>query len=330
MPQSLRIATFNLENLDDAPGSAPTLAQRINIMRPQLVRVNADILCLQEVHGQEDDSGNRTLSALDQLIDQTQYSTYHCVHTGLKSDPTIPYDKRNLLILSRFPITDHENVRHDNSKAPSYRLVTASPPESQADVIRWERPILYAKVDLGTVGTLHVLNAHLKSKIPSNIPGQKINDYTWRTISAWAEGYFVSAMKRVGQALQMRCKIDEIFDVSDDALLVVTGDLNDTVEEMSVNTLIGPVAETGNPDLVKRTLIPCANSIAESARYSLLHLGKGEMIDHVLMSRGMVSYYRGMEIHNEALPDESGAFRFDTKFPESDHAPVIAEFELPD
>ena len=47
-----RIATFNLENLDDGPGVSPPLAERIGILRPQLERVNADILCLQEVHSQ--------------------------------------------------------------------------------------------------------------------------------------------------------------------------------------------------------------------------------------------------------------------------------------
>ena len=52
MPK-VRLATFNLENLDDVPGKKPTLAERIRVMRPQLERVNADILCLQEVHGQE-------------------------------------------------------------------------------------------------------------------------------------------------------------------------------------------------------------------------------------------------------------------------------------
>ena len=44
----IRIATFNLENLDDGPGLTPLLADRIRVMRPQLLRVNADILCLQE------------------------------------------------------------------------------------------------------------------------------------------------------------------------------------------------------------------------------------------------------------------------------------------
>lgn len=45
-----RIATFNLENLDDGVNVSPALAERIQIMRPQLERINADILCLQEVH----------------------------------------------------------------------------------------------------------------------------------------------------------------------------------------------------------------------------------------------------------------------------------------
>jgi exonuclease III len=60
-----------------------------------------------------------------------------------------------------------------------------------------------------------------------------------------------------------------------------------------------------------------------------LYLGKGMMIDHLLLSRSLLPYYRGTEIHNEVLHDESSAFATDEKYPESDHAPVIAIFELP-
>ena len=53
---TLRSATFNVENLDDPgpnpPASQPTLADRVTVMRPQLDRVGADVLCLQEVHSQ--------------------------------------------------------------------------------------------------------------------------------------------------------------------------------------------------------------------------------------------------------------------------------------
>jgi hypothetical protein len=45
--QALRVATFNLESLDEH-----ALTTRIAVLRPALVRLRADILCLQEVNGQ--------------------------------------------------------------------------------------------------------------------------------------------------------------------------------------------------------------------------------------------------------------------------------------
>ena len=52
--------------------------------------------------------------------------------------------------------------------------------------------------------------------------------------------------------------------------------------------------------------------------------------DCVLASRALLAFYRTTQIHNELLHDESVAFAIDRKFPESDHAPVVAEFVLPD
>jgi exonuclease III len=77
-------------------------------------------------------------------------------------------------------------------------------------------------------------------------------------------------------------------------------------------------------------MVACDNQIPESARYSLFHLGRGEMIDHVLASWALLATLAQTEIYNEYLPDESGAFRTDVKFPESDHAPVVAQFTLLD
>jgi exonuclease III len=52
------------------------------------------------------------------------------------------------------------------------------------------------------------------------------------------------------------------------------------------------------------------------------------MLDHLLVSRSLLASYRTTEIHNELLHDESAAFATDEKFPESDHAPVVAEFVI--
>lgn len=322
---SLRIATFNLENLDEGPNLKPTLEDRIHIMRPQLGRVSADILCLQEIHSQEA-NGARTLAALDKLLDQTQYSGYYRSTTLTTSD--ILYAERNLVTLSRFPISSTEIIRDNSGPRPSYQMATADPPDTTANKLEWERPLLYTQIDLGTGKTLHLINVHLKSKRASNIPGQKINNYTWRTAASWAEGSFISAMKRMGQSLQARLLIDDIFDNQGlDSYIAIVGDFNSNQEEVSFKAIRGPIEETGNPDHAERVMIPCENNIPDSARYSLFHHGKGEMLDHIVISRSLLRHFHGAEIHNESLPDESGAFMVDTKFPESDHAPVVAVFD---
>lgn len=322
----LRIATFNLENLDDGPDVDVPLAERVRIMRPQLMRVDADILCLQEVHAQRD-GATRSLAALDVLLAGTPYATYYRSITLTTGGDF--YLQRNLVTLSRFPIVATESIRDGSLPRPSYRLATANPPDQDANPIGWERPMLYTQVDLGFGRILHLINVHFKSKLASSIPGQKVDRYTWRSVSAWAEGSFLSAMKRLGQALQARILIDDIFDRDGlDAFIAICGDFNAEADEVPLKAVCGHVEDTGNPEHGPRLMVPCENNIPDSARYSLWHLGKGAMLDHVIVSRPMLQYFRGAEIHNEALPDESGAFRQDTKFPESDHAPVIAQFEL--
>jgi hypothetical protein len=324
---SLRIATFNLENLDDEQGVQPTLAERIQIMRPQLERVSADILCLQEIHSSQDSSGTRTLAALDEMLSGTPYQGYNRATTLTTSNQL--YHERNIVTLSRFPFVSTRIVRDSEGPRPSYQLATASPADTTANPVEWERPMLYTQINIGSGRLLHLINVHLKSKLASSIPGQKLDSFTWRTVSAWAEGSFISSMKRVGQALQARMLIDEIFDAQGlGALVSVAGDFNSQADEVPVKAICGPVEETGNPDHAARIMVPCENNIPESARFSLLHLGNGQMLDHIIVSRSLLRYFRSAEIHNEALPDESGAFRQDTKFPESDHAPVVAEFDL--
>ncbi|MCA9897494.1 MAG: endonuclease/exonuclease/phosphatase family protein [Ardenticatenaceae bacterium] len=331
MATPLRIATFNLENLDDKPGERPSLSERIAILRPQLLRLRADVICFQEVHGQEFEGEPRQLDALRQLLSETPYEWFYTAHTKTTRDEA--YDVRNLVVISRYPIRDVQQIKHEYAPKPSYRKVTATPPEAEAKDITWERPILYVKIDLDAGRMLHLINVHLKSKRPSNVEGQKQSTYVWRTMAGWAEGSFISSMKRVGQALELRVLIDDIFDQLDVSgepkYIVACGDFNADVNEVPLQAIMGPVEETGNTGLIERVMIPCEKSVPESSRFSLLHLGKKEMLDHILASRQLLTYYRGTEIHNEVLHDESGAFRTDDKFPESDHAPLVAEFVLP-
>lgn len=120
----LRIATFNLENLDfKKPKEVLTLEERIAVIRPQLERVNADILCLQEIHGQEEEGHPRRLLALEKLIEGTQYAGYGKVSTK-KKDGSEVYDERNLVILSRYEILESQQYKHKYALAPHYRIMT--------------------------------------------------------------------------------------------------------------------------------------------------------------------------------------------------------------
>lgn len=325
MSTRLRIATFNLENLDDRPDETPTLDERIAVMRPQLIRLDADVLCLQEIHGQKH-GGETLLLALEKLLQGTGYEGYGkiCTKTG---GGTKIYAKRNLVVMSRYPIIESHQYKHDLTPAPYYKKVTAD--EDEAKRISWERPILHAQVRIDQQRVLHVINLHLKSRLPTSIGEQQVNNYTWKTASGWSEGFFLSSMKRVGQALETRMLIDNLFDADENALIVVCGDFNADFDAVPVEAIRGDIENTGNPELVTRVLVPCELTVPDPARYSLLHHGKGAMLDHLLASRQLLPHYRGSEIHNEILHDESIAFATDVKYPESDHAAVIAEFDLP-
>ena len=126
---TIRLATFNLENLDDIADEQPSLDQRIRVMRPQLERAQPDILCLQEVNGQELPDEPRQLLALDQLIAATPLADFEFrAHTTTAAGEI--RNKRNLVILSRFPfIGPPEQIKHQHTPQPQYRRVTANPPD---------------------------------------------------------------------------------------------------------------------------------------------------------------------------------------------------------
>ena len=115
MPNTpLRIATFNLENFDDGP----ELPRRIAALRPLLVRADADVLLLQEVHSQGDGS-RRNLSALDQLFEGTRYAGYERAST--RTADGLYGHERNLVVVSRFPILETKQHKNTLCPAPMWR-----------------------------------------------------------------------------------------------------------------------------------------------------------------------------------------------------------------
>jgi endonuclease/exonuclease/phosphatase family metal-dependent hydrolase len=324
---TLRIATFNLENLDDARDDGIPLDARIRALRPQLVRLNADIVCLQEVNAQRERGRQRSLRALDKLLKDTPYSDYDRAVTTSASGGK-PRDVQNLVILSRVPIAESREFLNDLVERPAYRFRTAEPASDSVEEISWERPILYAAVTLPDGTPLHVVNLHLRAPLPAFIPGQKVEAFVWKSVQGWAEGTFISEIKRTGQALEARFLIDRLFDADPDASIVVLGDFNADGREAPLKILRGDVDETGNSALAGRVLTPIELSLPADRRFSVLHYGQALMLDHIMVSRRMLARFRKAEIHNELLTDELVAFFAGRRDADSFHAPVIAEFEV--
>ncbi len=325
----LRIATFNLENLDDRPRDPALLDRRIAALRPQLLRLDADVLCLQEVSasGKRPKEG-RTLSGLDRLLAETPYADFaRTVSSGPHG--TGPADVHNLVTLSRWPPVDSREIRHEFVPPLSYVPLTSDEQQPTTVDGRFDRPILYIRLALADGRPLHVLNLHLRSPLAAPIPGQKKSPLVWRSVAGWAEGFFVAAMKRDRQALEARLLLEHIFDAEPDARIALCGDFNADGREVPVRTLLADVDDMGNPDLSPRSLIALERSLPDERRFSVRHAGHTVMLDHILVSRALLPWAVRAEVHNDALQDEIFDARSGPPLG-SFHAPVAAEFIVPD
>ncbi len=321
----MRIATFNLENLDDAPDGV-RVAERTSVLRPQLERLEADILCLQEVNAQHHRGESaRALDALDALLAGTRYQSFHrAVSAGLSGAG--PADVHNLVTLSRWPILDHRDIRHTHVPALRYTPLNACPPPTAPIDVAFDRPVLAATIRLDDGRPLSVLNVHLRAPIASPIPGQKEAPFVWRSVSGWAEGFYLSALKRTAQALEVRMLVDALLDEDPARLVVAAGDFNAEDHETPLRILVGAEDDTGNGRLAERSLVVLDRSLPADRRFSVLHHGRPAMLDHMLASRALLGRFRLIEAHNETLIDEAVGFGKLRHAVASYHAPLVAEF----
>lgn len=329
MGQRFRLATFNLESLG-AGADETALADRVAVLRPQLERLRADIVCLQEVNAcaVAGKSGPRQPTGLDRVLAGSRYDGFHRVISVGRSGRR-PADHHNLAILSRFPVLDHGQVWHDLVPPPMVRPVSADPPEAEARPVEWDRPILWARLDLGRGRVLHVVDVHLRAPRAAWLPGQKDGAGMWRSVGGWAEGFFLATIKRAGQALEARLLVERILAVDPGALVAVCGDCNCGDGEAPLRTLTGDEEDTGNGHLATHMLVPVERAVPDSRRFSVIHHGRRLLLDHLLVSRPLLAWCDGAAIHNETLGDELVSPLQVRTGPDSYHAPVVADFIRP-
>jgi endonuclease/exonuclease/phosphatase family metal-dependent hydrolase len=317
----MRLGTFNIENLDLVPNMAVPFEAREAALRPALERMAADILCLQEVNGQHvPGAPERRLVALERLLRGTRYETYHRVATLGPSGRGVA-SVHNLVTLSRFPIREHCDVRHEQVKPLLHGYVTGRSRGSGHAPIGFDRPLLLAEIELPGGGRMDVINLHLRAARASAIPGEKLSGTQWRSTNGWAEGYFLSALKRAAQALELRLLVDSVLERDPERLIAAAGDFNAEDHETPVRLVVAASEETGNAELAWRSLSVLDRSLPDERRWSVLHRGRPEMLDHILVSQALGRHFRGIEVHNDGLADaELG----DAGIVGSTHAALVA------
>jgi endonuclease/exonuclease/phosphatase family metal-dependent hydrolase len=267
----------------------------------------------------------RRLGALDLLLKGTRYETYHRATTSGANGRGVA-SVHNLVTLSRFPIRQRREVRHQYMAPLPYSYVTGSARSGAPQPITFDRPLLLTEVELPGAKSLDVINVHLRAPRASPIPDEKVDSATWRTTSGWAEGYFISSLKRTAQSLELRLLVDDILAREPERLIAVAGDFNAEDHETPLRLVVAGEADTGNSRLAPQSLDVLDRALPEERRWSVLHGGRREMLDHILASGALYGHLRQIEVHNQGLADEAIIAAGSGAVATSSHAPLVAEF----
>jgi endonuclease/exonuclease/phosphatase family metal-dependent hydrolase len=313
----LRLATFNLENLDWSPSRLDWFGRRVAALAPVLDRLDADILCLQEVAARKiHKHGPREPIGLTQLLARTRYADFHQI-VSRRPGGSMPADVHNLAILSRWPMPVAEQVHHDLVAPWTWRPPEDNGIEPPPIPISWDRPLLRASIETPTGALLHIVNLHLRAPRPT--PATSARGVG--SSRSLVEGQFVAAMKRDGQALEARLYVDRLFDEAPDAMIAVCGDFNADEHDAPTRLLRAgePEARTG------RALSPLEERVPPARRHTVIHAGRPALIDHILASPALTARWRETEIFNDGLADEVTE---PDAVATSLHAPVVVRFEM--
>lgn len=323
----MKLATFNLESFGSNRPDEALLSKRIKVLRPRLLELDADILCLQEVNAQKvKGAPKRQFHDLDHLLAATPYEAYHRLESEWAPGKG-PSDKHNLAIISRYPITAAESLFSQHTNPPLWQPRMALPAPEHPEPVTFDRPVLKARIDIGLPAPLHLFVVHLRAPIAAAIAGGRQPDRTWRSVSAWAEGYHLSVMKQTAQALELRLAVETLFEADETAQILLAGDFNATGETGTLRLLRADPGDTRSPHLDRRRLFQIDAALPLEKRKTVLHRGHAQTLDHVLASPGMTDRVTGVRVFNADLPDE--VFQGNNPaYAGSYHAAMRVEFAL--
>jgi endonuclease/exonuclease/phosphatase family metal-dependent hydrolase len=311
------VGTWNLENLfhpgtDFGPSDEPAYEAKLTALAGVIDRLAPDVLAVQEVGDPE---------ALADLVDrldgdwETETSTVFDAHHPIRVG-----------VLSRLPLSEVEHI----SQFPA-PLAPVQVDDDGNTIDAMGRGALRVRVVAGA-HQLDVVTCHLKSKLLS-FPGGRFQPHDEAERARFA-AYALD--RRAAEAVTVRACADRLLDGhGDERAVIVLGDLNDEPLAATTQILLGPpgseIATAGfdRPDQGDPSrLWNLAQQIPEERRFTRVFHGRPELIDHILVSHALVTPLPAVDTGDVQPPSISEIPSARRDEPASDHAPVLARFEL--
>ena len=304
------LATWNLENLFRpgsrfGPDDERTYRAKVAALGARIADVAPDVLAIQEVGD---------AAALDDVLAQA--------------------GGRWQVVLSDFP--DERGIRvglASRSRLADVAHLRAFP-EPIAPVQADDRGTTIAEMGRGALSArlvredLVLVTCHLKSKLLRF----GMDRFTPRDEGERARYAAYGLFRRAAEAATVRAHVDAVIAARP---VCVLGDLNDEPVAATTQLLLGPPgSEIGTPGFERpdrgdaSRLWNLAPFIPEERRFTRRYRGRGELIDHILVSHALVRAVVRVDTVGEppSIGDDP-ELRFDE--PSSDHALLLAEFDTP-
>jgi len=319
------IGTWNLENLfrpggDFGPEDEATYEGKLANLAATINHIAPDVLGVQEV-GDPD-----ALADLVALLDgdwhtvlSGHFATNHAIRVGF---------------LSRHPV----EVVADVADFPALLASLQADDDPAKKTVKMGRGALAVQVEPVPGAPVVVVSCHLKSKLITFPPGPGGRPrFNPRDEGERARYAAYALFRRAAEAVTVRALADDLLDGEGRTrALVVLGDLNDEPAAATTQLFNGPAGSelgTGGFDRPDKgdawRLWNLAPKIPEKERFSRVYRGRGELIDHLLVSNALLG--RVGEVHTidqTNLPSvtEDPSERRSARG--SDHAPVVVQVNL--
>jgi len=306
------VATWNVENLflpgtDDGPSNEDVYRRKLNYLASVISGVGADVVCLQEVGGEQ------PLADLVTALADTLPNTA----IGQPDERGI-----RVAVVSRFPVTE----RYDWVDFPDGALPSVPDPDG-AVVTAMGRGALETVLTIEPNRRLRVVTTHLKSKILS-FPGDRRYPLD-EDERARGAGY--ALLRRAAEAVAVRVQLNRWMPREPDIPVVLAGDMNDEPRAVTTALLGGPDdSDPNRPDRYDPyRLYTLADRLPPARAFSRIFRERRELIDHMFVSRPLLLAGLTADAFIDDIVgiDEDVDSRRDVVVP--DHAIVFARVNWP-